>query len=553
MKRMTMKFMALALLMVAGTASVFAQGVAFTSTSLPRQMRQEGLTETAGEVVLTALNNGTIPANSTVDFVFSVAITNNSTAVTNNISLNNNVTCSGPTYGLVPVPRVDSNCLVIGLGPTSAALTGSNTVRLRFSVLTTLQAGDQINLSSVRVNANSAIGVGSVTVTMSGISSDPASNPITFTDPQRQVGVLSAAITVNFNHSAATFNPVTFFRTCAVPNPATPIALPAINDIPLAGDNPNFFFIRVTEVFPGALTTDAQETTFSPFQDPDSGSLLTITIAGVPAGWSLAFTGNPIVSTPNGPNGNRFTTATISAGAPTPSATIDQTVAGTGQSFTFAITNSDVSAVERITFAFALEPTTTSSTTPLSVTSVGAPVNIQATVQLSPITTTDDVVVRFAANQFGPTTVATITDCTTRILMTWVATVADVETGVALNNTSSDDAAFGAGSTLGATAQNGTCTLTGYPSAGGTPVSFTTATINAGSSLAFLLSATTGFSNFTGYVLTVCNFEAAHAFTFITNGRGTVTGPTLAQGYVANIIQPGTRPAASGASESLGN
>ena len=543
MKRMTMKFMALALLMVASSAAVYAQGVAFTSTSLPRQMRQEGITETAGEVVLTALNDGTIPALSTVDFVFSVAITNNSTAVTTNISLANNVSCAGPGF-VITCPA----------GIVSATLTGTNTVRMRFNANVAFLVGDSINLSRVRVNANSAIGVGSVTTTMSGISATPATNPITFTDPQRQVGVLSAAITVTFNHSAATANPVTFFRTCAVPNPATPFVFVAgtlINDTPLATDNPNFFFIRVNEVFPGALTTLAQETIFSPTQAPTGGSLLSVSITGVPAGWTLTYVGNPSTSTTTA--ANRFTTASLTTGAPLPAATVDQTIAGTAQSFTYTITASDTSAVERVTFAFLLEPTSTSTVTPLSVTSVGAPVNVQASVQLTPITTTDSTVVRFAANQFGPTTVATITDCTTRILLTWAATVADFETGVAIVNTSSDDAAFGAGATLGATSQNGTCILTGYPASGAAPVSFTTATVNAGSSLAFTLSGTTGFSNFVGYVLTVCNFEAAHAFAFITNGRGTVSGPTLAQGYVANIIQPGTRPGAAGASESLGN
>jgi hypothetical protein len=548
---MTMKFMALALLTFAGAATVYAQGVAFTVTSLPRQMRQEGITETAGEVVLTAIQAGTIPANSTIDFVFSAPVTNNSTASTSNISLANNVSCA--TVNPAPPPAFLPICPA---GLVSATLTGGNTVRLRFNADTPFLSGESINLSRIRVNANSAIGVGAVTVTMSGISSNPAVNPITFSDPQRQVGVLSPAITVNFNHNQATFNPVTFFRTCAVPNPPTPIGLPTIAFNPLASDNPNFVFVRVNEVFPGALTTLAQEITFSANLLPTNGSLLTINFTGVPAGWTLAFVGTPILSAVNPVDlvsTNRLTSSTIAVGAPTPSSTVDQTTAGAAQSFTFPITGSDLSQVERVTFAFALEPTSTSSTTPLSVAAVGSPANIQATVQLTPITTTDSTIVRFASNQIGPTTVATITDCTTRILMTWVATVADVETGVAINNTSSDDAAFGAGPTLGATSQNGTCTLTGYPSAGGTPVSFTTATINAGSSLAFLMSATTGFSNFTGYVLTVCNFEAAHAFTFITNGRGTVTGPTLAQGYVANIIQPGTRPTFSGASESLGN
>jgi len=506
MKRMTMKFMALALLMVAGTASVFAQGVAFTSTSLPRQMRQEGITETAGEIVLTAINAGTIPPNSTIDIVFSVAITNNSTASTGNISVGNNVTAVGAA------------------APAAATLTGTQTIRLQYVAATAFAVGNSINISRVRVNANAAVGVGTVTATMSGISSDPALFPITFTDPQRQVGVLNPTVQVRFNSSST---PVTFYRTCSFPNVVA-----------------NDFYIRINELFPGAITTTAQETVFAPNLAPVNGSQLTLTISNVPAGLTLTFNGLS-----NQTAGTTWTTGNVTANQ----TSVDQTVAGVPISFVLTFTVTDTSLVEEARFNFSLKPTTTSTTNPLPVASIGSPVNVQGSVSVTPITTTDSVIVRFAANQAGPTTLAVISDCTTRILMTWVATVADVETGVALNNTSSDDAAFGSGPLLGATAQNGTCTLTGYPSAGGTPVSFTTATINAGSSLAFLLSATTGFSNFTGYVLTVCNFEAGHAFTFITNGRGTVTGPTLAQGYVANIIQPGTRPTAAGASESLGN
>lgn len=535
MKRMTMKFMALTLMMVASTAALYAQGVAFTSTSLPRQMRQEGLTETAGEVVLTALNAGIIPAvadaGSTIDLVFSVAITNDDATAPAEISLANNVTCAGPGFaGVCPA------------GLVSASLIGASTVRLRFlTVATAFVVSDQINISRIRVNANAALGVGSVSVTMSGISQNPSARPITFTDPQRQVGVLNASLTVSFNHSTATLTPVTQLRSCAFPNDAiaAPGALPGAPTV-AAFHVPNAFSLRITEVFPGALTTLATETLFSPVMAPVNGSQISITLSNVPVGLTAAFSGTTGL------------TAGFSVTLATP-ATVDQTAAGTPIVFVFNITTADASLVERGTFVFQTKPITTSTANPLAIASIGAPVNIQAAVSLGPVSTVATTIVRFAANQIGPTTVATVSDCTTRLLLTWVATVADVETGVAIANTSNDDAAFGAGTALGASSQNGTCTLTGYPSAGGTPVSFTTSTINAGSTLAFLMSATTGFTNFTGYVLTVCNFEAAHAFAFISDGRGVVTGPKLAQGYLANVIQPGSRPPAAGTSESLGN
>jgi hypothetical protein len=377
---------------LAGDAA--AQGVAFTSTSLPRQMRQEGLTETAGEVVLTALNSGTIPANSSIDIVFSAAITNNSAVSTANISLFNNISCAGPSGGVA--------C------PTTAALIGSQTVRLSFASSKSFVTGDGINISRVRVNANSSIGIGSVTATMSGSSSNPATNPITFTDPQRQIGVLSAAVSANFNHSAATANPVTQLQTCAMPN----VFLggpPSIADFPVPTDNPGIFFVRVNEIFPGAFTTLAQETAFSLNLPPTNGLLITITISNVLAGLTLGYAGNPLVTFPSALN--RFTSSTVSAGAPFPSSAVDQTVGGTPLAFTFPIIVSDVSQVERITFAFFLKPTTVSTSNPLAIPNIGTAINIQATVQVVPITFSDSTILRFAANQIGPTIVATISDC----------------------------------------------------------------------------------------------------------------------------------------------
>jgi hypothetical protein len=532
MKRMTIKFMALALLMVAGTASVFAQGVAFTSTSLPRQMRQEGITEVAGEIQLTALTAGTIQDGSSIDVVFSTPITNNATgdAVNANININNNIVCTGPA---APVSStLDVSCDA-GVGQTmTAQLVGSTTLRISFPSDVVFEAGDRIVIARVRVNASAAVGVGSITATMAGSSSQPATFPITFTDPQRQVGVLNPTISVRFN---STTTPVLFLQTCVFPNTGAAVA-----DV-------NRFRIRIDEVFPAALTTDAQETAAAPLRDPTNGVKLTITLTGVPAG--------VVVNAPALVTSTDFQDVPVNITAnmiSTPTTSVTQTVANTPIVFEYTVDNSNTALLERLLLNFFFKADTTSSTNPIALPSLGTSANIQATVTVSPVTTTDSTIVRFAPNAVGPTTVATVSDCNTRILMTWVATVADVETGIAISNTSSDDAAFGSGTALGATSQNGTCTLTGYPSAGGTPVSFTTATINAGASLPFLLSATTGFSNFTGYVLTVCNFQTAHAFTFITNGRGTVTGPTLAQGYVANIIPGGTRPA-GGATEALGN
>src|SRR5262245_52703225 len=76
-----------------------AQGVAFQVTSLPRIMRQDGMTEIAGEVVFKAMNDGTIAAGSTIDLIYSVPITNNTPSSTNNVNTANNAFCNGLVQG----------------------------------------------------------------------------------------------------------------------------------------------------------------------------------------------------------------------------------------------------------------------------------------------------------------------------------------------------------------------------------------------------------------------------------------------------------------------
>jgi hypothetical protein len=343
---------------LAGDAA--AQGVAFTTTSLVRQMRQEGITELAGEVVLTALNSGTIVEGSSIDVVFSAPITNNSLASPGNITLANNISCSNAAA-----------C------PTSVSLVGTQTVRMFFGASRSFTFVDWLIISRVRVNASTAIGIDSITATMSGSSTNLALFPITFTDPFRQVGVLNPAIAVQFNHSSATANPVTLFQTCAFPNDA-------VDD----------FFVRLTEVFPGALTTQAQETVYAAALPPTNGLQIHITITNVPAGLTLAYTGT------------QLSTGALAVGAASPAASVDQLVSGTPISFIFPFITTDVSLVERTTFNFSLKPTAGTS-----IANVGVPINVQGAVQLTPITSVDSTIVRFVDNQIGPTTLATISNC----------------------------------------------------------------------------------------------------------------------------------------------
>lgn len=138
-----------------------------------------------------------------------------------------------------------------------------------------------------------------------------------------------------------------------------------------------------------------------------------------------------------------------------------------------------------------------------------------------------------------PTTgdILAITSCSTNLLFPFVANSAGFDTGIAIANTSRDPFTSGSSSFLATLPQNGTCTLSGWPAATGTPaVTFTTPSIVAGSTFLTILSssANASFNGFTGYIIARCNFQFAHGFAFLQNGFGGT--PTIAEGYLALII-----------------
>jgi len=557
---MTMKFMALALLVLASTAALHAQ-VAFQTTTAQRPMRQEGVAEASGDVTLVVISPGTMKANSSIDFTFSAPI-----ATTTNLTAANNLSC------------------FIGAGPAacpntvSLTLVGTNTVHLvntadiNFTAVNT----NRLSLRGIRINANAALGVGTVSVAMNATSSDTANNPLTFTTSAGLVGILNSSLDVQFKTNI-------LLQSCAVPNSDSQTAI--------AGNTAATKYtqgrVGIQEKFGSALLTAANETLLAPatlLNGAVNATQVTITLNGVPAGvrviipqtaahsssnvglstqtidaiastnvaganaTALAGVGAPASTTPIFQNG-LYNSLQFTPVAGTP-VFVDQTVTGTPIVVTYNVFSENPGAVEAAELFFQFgtyNSASTSSTTSIPVIGGnGSPVT--ATVVLVPANDGTSAP-RFAANSVGPTLIQNITDCKTQLLFTWVATVGDVETGVAIANTSSDDAAFGSGTTNGATSQSGTCTLTGYPSVGGLPVSYTTASIPAGQTLAVNMSTITAFSNFAGYVLGVCNFQNAHALAYFTNGRGTVAGPTTAHGYEASIIPIGGRSAEVGLSK----
>jgi len=121
-----------------------------------------------------------------------------------------------------------------------------------------------------------------------------------------------------------------------------------------------------------------------------------------------------------------------------------------------------------------------------------------------------------------------VTICATYLLFPWVATdtKGGIDTGIAIVNTTSDP--------LGTTHQAGSVTLNFYPSGGGTapaPVALSSS-LPSGQAATFVLSSLG--TPFTGYIIAVCNFQFAHAFAFINDPAGGLSGWT--EGYLADVL-----------------
>jgi len=119
--------------------------------------------------------------------------------------------------------------------------------------------------------------------------------------------------------------------------------------------------------------------------------------------------------------------------------------------------------------------------------------------------------------------------CTCDLLFPFVTNQAGFDTGVALANTSLDP--FGTGNQQGAVK---IFYFGGTAGGGAAPPPFTTQTVPAGQELIFNLSSGGNFGvpavpGFSGYLITVANFQYCHAFAFISD----VGAQKLAEGYLA--------------------
>jgi len=264
----------------------------------------------------------------------------------------------------------------------------------------------------------------------------------------------------------------------------------------------------------------------------DSATRIRVNFSNIPAGVTLSL---PVsIGTSCGATPTSCATATTSGDLGSFSAAGSAVTLTSSGSVTYQVTGQSGSAID----SFSVPVTVTYTYTPPSTPQVGS-ILVSATYAptSAEVTTLNPT---FGIPRFADTSVLTpiitIAACQTDLLFTFLTNQAGFDTGFEIANTSTDP--------FGTAAQNGTCTLNWYGNGPAAGTATTTPSIASGSAYTNLVSSAA--AGFQGYMIAVCNFQFGHGFAFISDGYGQ-PGRGLSQGYLASIIPtPGIQASAGG-------
>jgi hypothetical protein len=447
----------------------------FGVSSSVDQVRFEGIKEATGQVVLTSSSAGTIATGSIITLTYG---TNLAVAITTG-----NVSCTAATC-------------VSGTNFSVAGATKQPVIKITFLTDVTFAVGNTITFSGVRVNANAFGSTGTISATAAALvpAAVASTNAITFstgtTVPVANVHPLATTVSLSGGPAGI----LSCIATVATP-----------------------FQLTITENFAQALTSLLDEQGLSGAAGVTQGSNILIAVTGVPKGATVAFAGVDLT-----------TTATLVAALDASStASVTAATANAEIDYVIDVNATDTTAIEALVLNFTVAaPVLASGLSPNALT---------ATVSLTslPTAAATPPVPDFTGTE-GAATVAGISDCITNLLFPWVVVDAPggtFDTGFAIANTTKDVFVTG-----GATAQNGSCVLTGFNNATGAAVPFTSpiGPIAAGETGTLVGSTDTALAGFRGYVIAVCQFQNGHGFAFITQDNMTANGTS--QGYLALVI-----------------
>lgn len=220
-------------------------------------------------------------------------------------------------------------------------------------------------------------------------------------------------------------------------------------------------------------------------------------------------------------------------------------VNGTGL-MTWEVMNASISQIQDFEFLVKIAYSSLAPPAPSSVTVnmslAPNPTNGAFSASAGGVASSSLPIPRFADTSTGKT-LANIQICQTVLMFPYVTTAAGFDTGLAISNTTQDP--------FGTTGQNGACTLNWYQAgAGGTnPAPTTTTSVGSGTTYTTLASATTNAgTNFTGYMIAVCNFQYGHGYAAITD----VGARGIFASYLALVVGADNSLSRGPAAEMLG-
>jgi len=516
-----------ALFLLAFGATAQAQ-IIHDVTQQNNEVVQYGLTELMGEVRFTG--SAACAGAACTSIASTITITYNGAAI-------NNTSLAGPAYSggntltyANGIQLFVSGGYAVGFGVTDRVSLSAINTALGGQIILTIQGGFAVtNGDQIRVNgARTDVSARTVGSTITALISSAPSNANTFNNVNVTVATVNSSMTVT----------------------VTSVAIP----ICITPTNPT---IRITEGF---------ATAFVEYTSPAVGAR---TRFGATGDTRVRVQVNSL------PSGVTLSWPTTVAGTAT---------SGAATGATLVLESGSTSSVAVYRFNTTNQATSDTLQEYFSITPI---VTVAATAGFGQSTAqaqlwpdaTSTTIIRFAhplKNDPADNFIA-INRCVTYLLFPFVTgnNIPGFTTGMAIANTSSDDAAFvtggGVAASRTASAQAGAITLygwhastkdaTGSSTTNFSPSTFTGAAVSAvvsanlvaGDSWSGVIDGATGFAGFQGYVIAKCDFQFAHGFSFIVGKYNSGSVFDVAHGYIALVIpDPGIVQRITTSGESLG-
>ncbi len=478
-------------------------------TQQNNEVVQYGLTELMGEVTFTA-NPLCAPCTSVAS---SITITYLGAQIANT-SLAGAVVTGGNTLDhSAGLQLIVSGGYATNFGtPTGVNISAINTL-LGGQVILTIPAGLAINANDqLRINgARTDVSAKAVGASINALISSAPSNANTFNSVNVTVATVNSSMTVTVTGAA--------IPICVTPT------------------NPT---IRITEGFATAFVEYTSPGTGArPRFGATGDTRVRVQVNSLPTGVTLSWPAT--------------VTGSSSTGAAT-GATLVLESGSTSSVAVYTFNTTDQATSDTLQEFFSITPVVSVAATAGFGVATG-----QA--QLWP-DATSTTIIRFAhplSNDPADNFIA-VNRCVTYLLFPFVTgnKVPGFTTGLAIANTSSDDAAFvtggGVAASRTASPQAGSITLygwhgstldaTGSSTTTFAPATFTAAAVssvvsanlNAGDSWTGVIDGAPAFAGFQGYVIAKCDFQFAHGFSFIVGKYNVGTQFDVAHGYLALVI-----------------